>query len=42
MTYLDYKRSALAGNAELRKEYEALAPQNDVIDAVILLVSISK
>ena len=35
MTYKEYKKAALAGNPELRKEYEALAPQYDIIDAVI-------
>ena len=35
MTYKEYKKAALAGNAELRKEYEALAPQYNIIDAVI-------
>ena len=35
MTYKEYKKAALAGNFELRKEYEALAPQYDIIDAVI-------
>jgi DNA-binding XRE family transcriptional regulator len=35
MTYKEYKKAALAGNPELRKEYEALAPQYEIIDAVI-------
>jgi len=35
MTYKEYKKAALAGNSELRKEYEALAPQYEIIDAVI-------
>jgi DNA-binding XRE family transcriptional regulator len=35
MTYKEYKKAALAGNPELRKEYEALASQYDIIDAVI-------
>ena len=35
MTYKEYKKVALADNPKLRKEYEALAPQYDVIDAVI-------
>jgi len=35
MTYKEYKKSALAKDAELRKEYEALAPQYNIIDAVI-------
>jgi DNA-binding XRE family transcriptional regulator len=35
MTYKEYKKTALAGNPELRKEYEALAPQYRIIDAVI-------
>jgi DNA-binding XRE family transcriptional regulator len=35
MNYKDYKKAALAGNPELRKEYEALAPQYYIIDAVI-------
>jgi DNA-binding XRE family transcriptional regulator len=35
MTYKEYKKAVLAGNSELRKEYEALAPQYDIIDAVI-------
>lgn len=35
MTYKEYKKSALADNPDLRREYEALAPQYDIIDAVI-------
>ncbi|WP_018213696.1 helix-turn-helix domain-containing protein [Desulfitobacterium hafniense] len=35
MTYKEYKKAALAENPELLKEYEALAPQYDIIDAVI-------
>jgi DNA-binding XRE family transcriptional regulator len=35
MNYKEYKTVALAGNPELRKEYEALAPQYEIIDAVI-------
>jgi len=35
MTYKEYKKAALAEDAELRKEYEALAPQYNIIDAVI-------
>lgn len=35
MTYKEYKEAALAGNPELRKEYEALAPQYEIIKAVI-------
>lgn len=35
MTYKEYKKATLAGNPELRKEYEALAPQYYLIDAVI-------
>ena len=35
MTYTEYKNAALAENPELRKEYEALAPQYDIIDAII-------
>ena len=35
MTYREYKKAALAENPELRKEYEALAPQYEIIDAVI-------
>jgi len=35
MTYKEYKKAALAGNPALRREYEALAPQYEIIDAVI-------
>ena len=35
MTYKEYKKFALADNPDLRREYEALAPQYDIIDAVI-------
>jgi DNA-binding XRE family transcriptional regulator len=35
MTYKEYKKAALAGNSDLRKEYDALAPQYEIIDAVI-------
>ena len=35
MTYKEYKKAVLAGNAPLRAEYEALAPQYEIIDAVI-------
>lgn len=35
MHYKEYKKAAFAGNSELRKEYEALVPQYDIIDAVI-------
>lgn len=35
MTYKEYKKAALVGDPELCKEYEALAPQYDIIDAVI-------
>ena len=35
MTYKEYKETALAGNPELRKEYEALAPQYEIIESVI-------
>jgi len=35
MNYKEYKKTALAGNPELRKEYEALAPQYEIIEAVI-------
>jgi len=35
MTYKEHKEAALAGNPGLRKEYEALAPQYEIIDAVI-------
>ena len=35
MTYKEYKKAVLDENSELRKEYEALAPQYEIIDAVI-------
>lgn len=35
MTYKEYKKTALASDPELSKEYEALAPQYEIIDAVI-------
>ena len=35
MTYKEYKKSALANNPELLKEYENLAPQYEIIDAAI-------
>ena len=35
MTYKEYKKTKLSSNAELRKEYESLAPQYEIIDAVI-------
>ena len=35
MTYKEYKEVALSGNATLRAEYDALAPQYEIIDAVI-------
>jgi len=35
VTHKEYKNAALAGNPELRKEYESLAPQYEIIDAVI-------
>jgi len=35
MTFKEYKKVALEGDSELRKEYEALASQYDIIDAVI-------
>ena len=35
MTYKEYKETTLAGNPELRKEYEALAPQYEIIESVI-------
>lgn len=35
MNYKDYKKSAFAKNEDLRKEYDALAPQYLIIDAVI-------
>jgi len=35
MNYKEYKKTTLEKNSELRKEYEALAPQYEIIDAVI-------
>ena len=35
MTYKEYKTTALNTNADLSKEYIALAPQFKIIDAVI-------
>lgn len=35
MTYKEYKKAALESNEELSKEYEALGPQYEVIEAVI-------
>ena len=35
MTFKEYKKTALEGNPELRREYEALAPQYSIIEAVI-------
>ncbi|MHB1463029.1 MAG: helix-turn-helix transcriptional regulator [Armatimonadota bacterium] len=35
MTYKEYKKAVLAEDPELRKEYEALAPQYKMINAVI-------
>ncbi len=35
MTYKEYKKTTLESNPVLRKEYDALAPQYAVIDAVI-------
>lgn len=35
MTYKEYKKASLAESPELRKEYDALAPQYAIIDAVI-------
>ena len=35
MNYKEYKKAALESNAELRAEYEALAPQYEIVDAVI-------
>ena len=35
MNYKEYKEAALENNAELRTEYEALAPQYEIVDAVI-------
>ena len=34
MTFKEYKRTALEGSPELRKEYDALAPQYEIINAV--------
>ncbi|MDR0311772.1 MAG: helix-turn-helix transcriptional regulator [Acidobacteriota bacterium] len=35
MNYKEYKKAALSGNPVLRAEYEALAPQYEVINSVI-------
>jgi ribosome-binding protein aMBF1 (putative translation factor) len=35
MTYKEYRKAALAEKPELLKEYEALAPQYNIIDAVV-------
>ena len=35
MTYKEYKETVLKENPELRKEYENLATQYEIIDAVI-------
>ena len=35
MTFKEYKESALKNDAEFRKEYEALAPQYELIKTVI-------
>ncbi len=35
MTYKEYKKAALANNPALQREYDALAPQYAIIDAVI-------
>ncbi len=35
MNYKDYKKAALENNVELKKEYESLAAQYAIIDAVI-------
>jgi len=35
MNYKDYKKAVLENNAKLRAEYEALAPQYEIVDAVI-------
>jgi len=35
MNYNEYKKAVLAENPGLRKEYEALAPQYEIINAVI-------
>ncbi|MBS3886655.1 MAG: helix-turn-helix transcriptional regulator [Dethiobacter sp.] len=35
MNYKEYKKAVLTGNPELCKEYKALAPQYEIIEAVI-------
>ena len=35
MTYKEYKKAALSNSPELRKKYDAIAPQYEIIDAVI-------
>lgn len=35
MNYKEYKQNVLANNPKLRAEYEALAPQYEIISAVI-------
>ena len=35
MTYKEYREAALENNATLRREYDTLAPQYAIIDAVI-------
>jgi len=35
MTFQEYKKAALENDPELREEYEALAPQYEIIMAVI-------
>ena len=35
MNYKEYKKAVLEGNPELKREYESLAAQYDIIDAVI-------
>ena len=35
MNYKEYKAKIFAENPELKKEYDALAPQYEIIDAVI-------
>ena len=35
MTFKEYKKKALENDAEFRKEYEALAPQYELIKSVI-------
>lgn len=35
MNYKEYKKAALENNAELRAEYDALAPQYAIVEAVI-------